>query len=169
MRWIRCEEGVNTKERIAVTGDVLNIVGRLKEIDEDYFVMFNRLTQKFEVHVRGQLCTIGCELPFDRLDARAISYVREHHSSRMDEIMKKIDEEETRAELARAKQMDELRDRLADGLAYAAKSRTSDDFPDEAAEGIENESETHVRAGSRVHRQERRLCNHHGRGRQGSV
>lgn len=163
MRRIVCEEGVSTRERIAVTGDVFSICDRLKEIDKDYFVMFNRLTQRFEVHVKGGESTLGCELPFDELDARTIAYVREHHSSRMAAILKQMEREEAMAERARQSEMNELHERAADGLAFAAKSRTMDEFPIEAAEGLKNESESNVRAGGRVHRPARRLCNHHKR------
>lgn len=136
MKAVRCEEGVSTRERIAVTGDVYNITGRLKEIDRDYFVMFNRLTQRFEVHVKGQWETLGCELPFEELDARALRYVRERHVSRMAEIQKEIDAQEIRRERVQQMKMDELHDRMLDGLRFAEKNRSSDDFPEEAAEGI---------------------------------
>ena len=136
MRLVRCEEGVSTRERIAVTGDVLNITGRLKEIDPDYFVMFNRKTQKFEVHAAGQEgTTLGCELPYEQLDARAIEHVREHHSSRMAAIMAEIDRQEAERDRERQKRMQELHARAADGFRFAAKSRTSEAFPKEAAEG----------------------------------
>ena len=169
MKWVRCEEGVNTRERIAVTSDALNIAQRLKEIDPDYFVMFNRITQKFEVHVKGQLCTIGCELPFDQLDARTLIYVREHHSSRADAIMDEINRAEEAAEREKAARMQEIHDRAAEGFAYAAKSRTTDAFPVEAAEGLNDESEGTMRGGGRIHRPTRRLCNHYGQKRQASV
>jgi copper chaperone CopZ len=60
-----------------VTTNVYDIPERLKEVDPRLFVMLNLETQKFEVHVAGQRgTTLGCELPFDELDARAIDYVR---------------------------------------------------------------------------------------------
>lgn len=161
MSMVRCEEGVSTRERIAVTSDVFGIVDRLKEIDDKYFVMLNRMTGKFEVHVRGQAMTLGCELPFDELDARTIEHVREHHSSRIKAILSEMEEQERRMELEHAAKLRELSERMADGLAYVANKRTTDEFPDEAAEGLNNEPERAMRAGGRVHRQKRRLCNHH--------
>ena len=159
MRWIRCEEGVSTKERVAVTSDVFGIVERIKEIDPDYFIMLNRETQRFEVHIKGQLCTLGCELPFDELDARTLEYVRAHHSSRIAAIQREIELEEARAEKENKRRMQELHERAAEGFRWAA-GRTDDEFPDEVMEGIKNEPERDVRLGGRVHRQERRLCNH---------
>lgn len=163
MSMVRCEEGVSTRERIAVTGDVFGIVGRLKEIDDKYFVMLNRATGRFEVHVRGQAMTLGCELPFEELDARTIEYVREHHSSRIKAILREMEEQEAQIERENAARLRELSERMADGLRYVQDKRTTDDFPDEAAEGLNNEPETDVRAGGCIHRPKRRLCNHHGR------
>lgn len=136
MRWIRCQEGINDEERIAVTGDALSIVERLKELDERYFIMLNRKTQKFEVHVRGQRCTLGCELPFDRLDARAIEYVRAHDSSRIEELVREMDAEDALRERVRAGKRAEAAERMADGLFYLKDKRVREKFPDEASEGF---------------------------------
>lgn len=135
MRWIQCREGVNDEERIAVTSDALDIVRRIKEIYEGYFVMLNRRTQKFEVHVRGQQCTLGCELPYEQLDARAVEYVRRHERDRIDELMREMDEEEARRQRAKDAKLREAAERMADGLAYL-ENRSTDIFPDEAAEGF---------------------------------
>lgn len=130
MNVVRCVEGVSTRERIAVTGDVYNITGRLKEIDRDYFVMFNKRTQRFEVHIKGQWCTLGCELPFEELDARTILYVREHHASRMAALMAEMERAEAAQEAERARRMAEMHERAFDGLRFAEKS-TRDEFPTE--------------------------------------
>ena len=139
MMMIRCTEGRNDKERVAVTSDALDIVRRLKEIDPDYFVMLNRTTQRFEVHIRGESCTLGCELPFDALDARAIEYVREHHSSRIADIIRAIDEAHARREAEAERRLQEAHRRFEDGVKYLYNKRTMDEFPDEAAEGMGDE------------------------------
>ncbi len=136
MNWIRCEEGVSDEERIAVTGDVYGICERLKELYDGYFVMLNRKTQKFEVHVRGQRCTLGCELPFDELDARAIEYVRQHESARVEELIREMDEEDAARERAKAARLREAGERMEDGLRFLKDKRTTDEFPDGAAEGF---------------------------------
>lgn len=169
MSVVRCEEGVSTKERIAVTGDVLNITGRLKEIDESYFVMLNKKTQRFEVHVRGQAQTLGCELPFEALDARTIEYVRQHHASRIKAILAEMEAQEAAMEQEKTKRLMELHERAADGMAYVKDKRTTDEFPDEALEVLNYDAESDVRNSRCVHRSGRRLCNHHGRGRKTGV
>lgn len=162
MRIVRCEEGVSTRERIAVTSDALDIVKRLKEIDEDYFVMLNRATQRFEVHVRGQEQTLGCELPYDTLDARTIEYVKEHRAARIREIMRRMELQEAAIEAENRRRLNELHERAADGFAYLRDKRTTDEFPDEVLEGLEDDASGNVRGGGRIHRPQRRLCNHHG-------
>lgn len=163
MRRVRCEEGVSTRERIAVTGDALDITRRIKEIDPDYFIMLNRETQRFEVHIRGQESTLGCELPYDTLDERTIRYVREHKAARISAILMEMEREEKRREQESKTRMQELHDRLRDGLEYLADKRTTDEFPDGALEGIRDDAERDVQYGGRVHRPQRRLCNHHER------
>lgn len=135
MMMIRCEEGVSTRERIAVTGDVFDITNRLKEIDRDYFVMLNRQTQRFEVHVKGQWSTLECELPFDELDARTLRYVRERHISRLAEIQKQLDREEAQRERKQAAKLQELHERAADGFRWAEKS-IRDEFPEEVGRDL---------------------------------
>lgn len=140
---IFCEEGKNDRDHIAVTGDVLNIVDRIKEIDPDYFVMLNRKTQRFEVHVKGQLFSLGCELPFDSLDARAVEYVRERHVSRMGEILAQMEREEKMREKAQKAQMREIHDRAYEGFRYLEHS-TTDEFPDELIEDLKDDAERDV-------------------------
>lgn len=118
MKWIRCREGVADAERIPVTSDALDIVRRIKELDERYFVMLNRKTQKYEVHVAGQRCTLGCELPFEALDARAVTYVREHDSSRLDEIVREMEREDEAREKASKARMGELAGDMADYVMW---------------------------------------------------
>lgn len=133
---IRCVEGVSDRERVAVTSDALDIVARLKEIDERFFVMLNRSTQRFEVHVAGQaMGTLGCELPFDRLDARTLMYVRERDAQRIEAVVAEIEAREAARERNAAGKHREAAERMADGLKYLAGKRTTDEFPDEASEG----------------------------------
>lgn len=87
-----CHEGHYCAERIPVTTNVFNIPERLKEIDPRFFVMFNKVEQQYEVHVEGQLGgTLGCVLPFEELDARAIEYVQARTQQHFDEMAKQID------------------------------------------------------------------------------
>lgn len=56
-----------------IKSDVFDIVKRLKQIDDGYFVLFDTEKQKFELHNLFQPNTTYClTLPFEFLDERTI-------------------------------------------------------------------------------------------------
>ena len=60
--------------RVLITNDVLDVTDKIKEIDGDYFVVFNLTRKRFEVHSRRQRgSTLALVLPYDRLDNRAVA------------------------------------------------------------------------------------------------
>ena len=129
-------EGRYSRDRTPVTGGVYSIPERLKEIDEHLFVMFNRRTQKYEVHDSQQLgATLACELPYDALDARALSYVRERYGQNIFALMARIDRENDENE---QRQYDEVIDRAQyktkEALRYLDMNTHTDDIPKELIE-----------------------------------
>lgn len=90
MRFI---EGRFYKDRIPVTSHAMDIPVRLKEVNRDFFVMFNTRHQKYEIHCASQPeSTLACVLPFDDLDYRAIQYVREFARERTENLAREIEE-----------------------------------------------------------------------------
>lgn len=88
-----CTEGRPCEDRIPVLTHIYDIPVRLKEVNGDFFVMFNTRSQKYEVHCKSQpFDTLACVLPFDELDARAITYVREFARERTEDIAREIDQ-----------------------------------------------------------------------------
>ena len=78
--------------KIKVLFDVYNISKRIKNIEKGYYVVYNTLKQKFEVHSSSQLGSSYClTLPYDKLDERALKYVRSTMSTNIDEILNKIE------------------------------------------------------------------------------
>jgi len=76
-----------TKEMI--TNDVFDIAKRIKEIDPDYFVVYDKKLCRFEVHNKRQRYdTLALVLPYDRLDCRAIEKVA---STRIEYIADQLD------------------------------------------------------------------------------
>jgi hypothetical protein len=93
---------------ILVENHVTDIPERLKEIDPNFFVMFNPKTQKYEVHKKVlHGITLEVSLPFGELDSRAIDYVSsvrdaakvrkdiEEHNVKIDEDRKKVIDNES--------------------------------------------------------------------------
>jgi hypothetical protein len=77
--------------RQRLTGDLYNIVGRIKDIDPDYFVVYNVKICKFEIHNSNQkgdtLCVV---LPYRELDARAVEYLHRTSVQRTDQLMQEL-------------------------------------------------------------------------------
>lgn len=73
-----------------IESDLYDIVVRLKEIDDGYFVQYRR--GRFEVHNRFQRGdTLALILPFDRLDERAVRLVRKTRRERRDAFVKEME------------------------------------------------------------------------------
>ena len=61
---------------IKIETDVYFIAQRLRGIDNNYFVVYNTKTKKYEIHYSGQIGGSFClSLPYDVLDERAIEMV----------------------------------------------------------------------------------------------
>ncbi len=78
-----------------ITGDVLDIAARLKEIDPRYEVYRNLTKHRFEIHANGAL---QIAVPFERLDERALSLVRETRVENADELFKRLEAQNLKAE-----------------------------------------------------------------------
>lgn len=75
-----------------ILSDVFDIAKRLKEIDRNYFVVFNTAKQKYEVHNSRQLGDSYClTVPFDCFDARTIVLVQQSRIKNISEIVEKMD------------------------------------------------------------------------------
>ena len=79
------------KKSFEIYSDCLDIVKRLKEIDKDYFVVYNIERKTFELHNRAQERDTFClTLPYDTLDERAIFLTKKTLSKKRDELFKEI-------------------------------------------------------------------------------
>jgi len=77
---------------LKIKGDVYNIAKRIKEIDRDYYIVFNTSTLKFEIHCNNQIGSSYClTLPYDELDERALKYARSTQIANIDEILEKLE------------------------------------------------------------------------------
>ena len=84
----------HTAKYIPVLSDTMGIVDRLKEIDSTYFVLLNRISDKFEIHSSAQGNDTFClELPFTFLDARSLNYARRYRRERARAIFEEMEKE----------------------------------------------------------------------------
>ena len=113
------KEGEYTEKYIPVNSDSMEILTRLKEIDESYFVLLNRENGHFEVHSSRQADDSFClTLPGRFLDAGCLTYVRQYRRERIREIMEEMDRENERLEARKAA---EARDSLGSAMEDALR------------------------------------------------
>lgn len=78
---------------IEIVHDVYYIAERLKEIDFNYFILYNTKRKKYEIHHTGQSDTYCLTVPYDELDARTIDFVNQTRVENRDRLLKELDEE----------------------------------------------------------------------------
>ena len=76
---------------IRITEDVCDICKRIKEVDENYYIVYNRVLNRFELHDGSVKGGFACVLPFDRLDERSIRHARRTRIERIDALMRELD------------------------------------------------------------------------------
>lgn len=130
---MRCYEGQCCKDRIPVISHVTDIPVRLKQLNRAFFVMFNTKKQKYEIHCADQpFDTLACVLPYDELDARAITYVREHSSERLEKIAREIEEHNERlVAKAEAEMLDKANYKMREAFNYLKNNSRTDTIPRE--------------------------------------
>ena len=78
--------------KIRILFDVYNIAKRLKNIDRDYYVVYDTSKQQFEIHNSNQAGSTYClTLPYNQLDERALKLVRKTQSANIEEILEQIE------------------------------------------------------------------------------
>lgn len=79
--------------KFIITHDVFNIAKRLKQIDKKYFIVFNSVNGKFEIHFKRQAGTLELILPYNSLDERTIVHVLKTKIERSSELLKEMEEQ----------------------------------------------------------------------------
>ena len=93
--------------KIKIESDVYDIVDRIKEIDEGYFIIYNTKSRCFELHNYNQADTYCLRIPYDCIDERVIDLIYNSLSSNIDVIIENIDNNN---ELIEKKNMESIRD-----------------------------------------------------------
>ena len=96
---------------IPITTDLFDIASRLREIDANYKLFFNKLLNRFEVHNQAQRGnTLAVVVPYQQLDARTVHYVRK---TRVENAQRLFDEMEKQNALAEKHSVANAVDRYA--------------------------------------------------------
>ena len=86
--------------------DLFGIAKRLKSIDRRYELYFNRKKNRYEIYANGAM---QMALPFERLDARTLTYARKTRLENLEKIIAEIEEENARLEIQKNR---ETRDKI---------------------------------------------------------
>lgn len=116
-----------------MTSHTLDIPVRLKEVNRDFFVMFNTRLQKYEIHCASQPeSTLACVLPFEELDNRTLVYVREFSRERTQNLAREIEEYNERLEKKRqAELLDKAGYKTREAFNYLRNNSKTDTIPQE--------------------------------------
>lgn len=80
---------------IKINTDNLFISERIREIDKNYYIVFNTKKKKYEIHNKsqGELNTYCLTLPFDILDYRTVEYIEKTKIENIEKLIAEIDKE----------------------------------------------------------------------------
>ena len=83
-----------------IEGDVCDISRRIREVEPEYFIVYNRRLARYELH--DGLCgdTFACVLPIDELDARSLRYARRRSVETIYRLLEELDRENGMTERA---------------------------------------------------------------------
>ena len=100
-------------ELVKVVDDLFHIARRLKGIDRNYELFFNRKRGRFEIYAKGAM---QIALPFDRLDARCLDYARKTRIENLSALMDEIEKTNRAVDLKNEKTAREKTFALTEGL-----------------------------------------------------
>lgn len=73
-----------------IFSDAFNISKRVKQIDKNYYLVFNFKTNKFELY--SKLYTgVVLTLPYDQLDFRSLNFIRKKLTKSNEEVLKEVE------------------------------------------------------------------------------
>lgn len=94
--------------KILVKSDVYNICNRIKKFDSSYRIVFNTMSNNYEVYstnltssvelVGGVVLSYVCVLPYKQLDERVIKYLYDTSVNNFEKILADIDKQNEQLE-----------------------------------------------------------------------
>lgn len=121
--------------KIPVKSNVFKIPERLKEIDKSYFVMYDTIIDKFEIHSTENKdgSTYCLTLPYEELDSRAIDYVRKTRVENAKKLWEEMKRNNEMLEIEKAKKFKDYINVTAKEIhKYVAPKGSTDRLPEDA-------------------------------------
>lgn len=115
--------------RIRIENDLFGIADRLKNIDSDYAVFYDKKKCKFELHNMRLRPTLQVVLPYPRLDKRALDYaLKTQVKVVLNEILNIDAHNQMIADKCETSKIDEVTRKLISAIKYV--ERGGDELPD---------------------------------------
>lgn len=116
---------------INIMSDVFDIVDRVKEIDEGYFIVYNTSKNRYEVHNKKQFGSTFCITCENGLNSQVITKLRKSKIENIEKILKEIEQnnqkiEENNKKIAHS----ETSFKLEEMFNYASKRESDCSFDD---------------------------------------
>lgn len=106
-------------KKILIKNDMFNIVNRLKSIDKNYYVLYNKITKKYELHCKNFKSSLQLVLPFDFLDKRTIDFVLKTKVENKQKLIQEMEENNQKLEQEKQKKtMEESNYKLKEYFSF---------------------------------------------------
>jgi len=116
---------------IKISTDVFDIVDRVKEVDSGYFIVYNTVAHRYEVHNNKQFGSTFCIICDQGLNSTVITKLQKSKIENIDRILREIDENNAKIEQNASKSIkDEASFKLKEMFDYAKKREPDCDFVD---------------------------------------
>lgn len=115
--------------KIKIESDVFDICERIKKIDENYFVLFNLNSNKFEIHNSKLKNSYCLTIPYGQLDSRTIELLHSTDIRNYDKIIKNLDTENEKNEKQAFEKVKEISDyKIREILKYSNSDNKNLDY-----------------------------------------
>ena len=91
--------------KIKIESDVFDIVERIKEIDEGYYILFDLTKDRFELHNSNQPNTFCLTIPYDEIDERLVGLIFKSNIANIDSIINDIDNNNNKLDINNNKKL----------------------------------------------------------------
>jgi len=106
--------------KIKIENDVFDIINRLKEIDEGYYIVYNTNSKKNEIHNKYTKNSYCLTIPYSQLDERTIVLANNTHVRNYKKILESIEENNDRLQTEKIEELKEVNDyKIRELLKYS--------------------------------------------------
>lgn len=78
-------------DKVVIKNDVFNVAKRIKQINAGYILVYNNISEKFEVCYKS-INNVQVILPYKNLDSRSVQHIQKTRIENRDKLIKEIDE-----------------------------------------------------------------------------